>query len=528
MNDSQIYNYVWETSQILCSEKHPHTVLLDFFHYLQKIIPIKAIFIGEHDSLNFSLKIFSITTETKTQVLNIEVPFSKKEIETAKSKKFFDIKTSQLIYIKNNENELAPLYYFIHDIEPLKIIEENTILSYRIVGNERRYGGLGLIIDKNFTLPKELFYFFELLIAPLSIFLNSYYFTQKTPDSSQNKTASINQKKSPDEFTEIIGKNGGLKSIIEQVNRVAPLNVPILIRGETGTGKEVIAREIHTRSALKNKPFIAVNCGAIPSDLIDSELFGHAKDSFTGAISEHIGFFEQANGGTLFLDEVAELPLSAQVRLLRVLQEKKLCKIGSSKETAVDFRLIAATHRPLEEMVKIGTFREDLFYRINVIPLEIPPLRKRKEDIPLLADYFIRKFCKQFNMPIPFVSPKEIEKLQQYPFPGNIRQLQNMIIKETALIHNNQLIFHMDGLMFNEPEHTEFSQLPQDMGSNEIISFDELVKNYLEKMLVYCNGRINGKGGMAELAKLNCGTLRAKLDKYHIPYGRKEKNSNKN
>lgn len=230
----------------------------------------------------------------------------------------------------------------------------------------------------------------------------------------------------------IIGSESGLRTVMEQVNRVAMTEATVFIHGESGTGKELIARAVHIRSKRSEKPFIAINCGAIPLSLIENELFGHEKGAFTDAKEAQPGIFEQAEGGTLFLDEIGELPMDAQVKLLRVLEERKVTRIGGTKLIPVDVRIVAATNRDLEAEVKAGNFRLDLLYRLNVFTLELPPLRERKEDIPLLADFFIRKHNEALNLSIKSITPAAMDKLCVYDWPGNIRDLENAI--QSAMI----------------------------------------------------------------------------------------------
>ena len=227
----------------------------------------------------------------------------------------------------------------------------------------------------------------------------------------------------------IVGRSRAMREIYKQLGRIAAQPVTVLVRGETGTGKELIARAIYQHGHRAHKPFIAVNCAAIPENLLESELFGHEKGSFTGAQQLRIGRFEQAHGGTLFLDEIGDLDMPLQVKLLRVLQEKSIQRVGGSKDIPVDVRIIAATHRSLETMVRDGDFREDLFYRLNVVSITIPPLRERREDIPELVNYFVQRYAREFELESPSISEKATDFLAELDWPGNIRQLQNVISK---------------------------------------------------------------------------------------------------
>jgi len=230
-------------------------------------------------------------------------------------------------------------------------------------------------------------------------------------------------------FGSLIGQCPGMQQCFTQIQRVAPTDVPVLVLGETGTGKELVARELHQRSHRANGPFVAINCGAIPENLLESELFGHVKGAFTGAVTTTIGKFIAASGGTLFLDEIAELPLSLQVKLLRVLQDGMVYRVGATRPEKVDVRIVTATNKDLSAEVKAGRFREDLYYRICVVSIKLPPLRERGEDIEILAHYFLRRFAQELNSPAKQFSAEALKAMRTYSWPGNIRELENKVRK---------------------------------------------------------------------------------------------------
>jgi two-component system response regulator PilR (NtrC family) len=234
-------------------------------------------------------------------------------------------------------------------------------------------------------------------------------------------------------FQSLVGNSPAMHSIYEMVKRVSATPTNILVTGESGTGKEMVAKAIHYNGPLKDKPFITVNCGAIPESLMESEMFGHKKGSFTGAVSDKAGLFEVADGGTLFLDEVGELPLTIQVKLLRAIQERNIRRVGSTEDTQITVRLIAATNRELENMVEEGTFRQDLFYRLNVIQIKTPPLRERKEDVALLAEHFLKKYNERLGKTVNSISSDAMNILKKYDYPGNVRELENIIERTVAL-----------------------------------------------------------------------------------------------
>jgi len=289
---------------------------------------------------------------------------------------------------------------------------------------------------------------------------------------------------------------------------VAPTDATVLIHGETGTGKELLARGVHDRSRRKTRPLVKVNCGAIPSGLVESELFGHERGAFTGATQQRIGRFELAHGGTIFLDEVTELPLETQVKLLRVLQEGEFERVGSSRTIKVDVRVIAATNRNLQEVVRSGAFRSDLFYRLNVFPLEVSALRERREDIPLLVNFFLGRFSKSVGKKIRGLSQKSMERLVQYAWPGNIRELQNVI--ERAVVLAKGAIVQIDDSMLGAEASPEESTIE---------TLENVERNHIIRALLQTQWVIHGKKGAAELLGINPSTLRSRMEKLAIKKG---------
>lgn len=317
----------------------------------------------------------------------------------------------------------------------------------------------------------------------------------------------------------LIGAEGGLKEVLKKIRQVAPLDSPVLLLGETGVGKEVVANEIVNQSHRKDGPFIKVNCGAIPETLIDSVLFGHEKGAFTGAVAEKRGCFERAHTGTLFLDEIGELPLPVQARLLRVLQDHEIERVGGEKSIRLDIRIIVATHRNLEEMVAAKQFREDLWFRLNIFPIRIPPLRERKEDIPLLVHHLIEKKSRELQIKHPFaVAYGAMDRLMAHNWPGNIRELENTVERE--LINSrgsseNILTFethHFPQLQPEVPGNSDYSE--------EFLKLDEVIKLHIETALRLSSGKIHGPGGAADLLGVLPTTLRSRMDRLGILYKR--------
>lgn len=327
----------------------------------------------------------------------------------------------------------------------------------------------------------------------------------------------------------LIGAGQGLKEVMEMVHQVSPLESPVLLLGETGTGKEVMANAIHNLSLRKEGPFIRVNCGAIPASLLDSELFGYEKGAFTGAISRKRGRIERAQGGTLFLDEIGELSAQAQIRLLRVLQEKEIDRVGGSETVRVNIRIIAATHRNLEEMMAAQKFRADLFFRLRVFPILIPPLRDRKTDIPALTQHFILKKSREMKRPhIPVPSTRAMSRLMAYHWPGNIRELENAVERSLILERSNVLRFKAIGteksIAMPDPgsltkETPDKRDEPQTL--KEPLELDQVLVNHICHVLDLCRGRVEGEKGAAKLLNINPSTLRKRMKKLNISFGRK-------
>lgn len=310
----------------------------------------------------------------------------------------------------------------------------------------------------------------------------------------------------------IIGEDFGLKNIMEMVRQVASLDSPVLLLGETGVGKDVIANAIHYSSSRRNGPFIKVNSGAIPETLIDSELFGHEKGAFTGALSQKRGRFERAHKGTIFLDEIAELPPQAQVRMLRVLQTKEIERVGGSKPITVDIRIIAATHRDLEDMIRSEQFREDLWFRLNVFPIMIPPLRQRREDIPALVHHFIERKSRDLKLTgTPGLARGAIDRLMAYGWPGNVRELENVI--ERALILNRKGPLDFDRFILKQKDD-KTSVVPGK--EEEFLELDDLMSLHIQRALTKTNGKIHGSKGAAKLLGINPSTLRSRIKKLGI------------
>lgn len=359
--------------------------------------------------------------------------------------------------------------------------------------------------DENLNLLKHLESTFSELI-------NRFYSDKKT--IIQPKTKAVSEKKEPTQNTKsgfegIIGSSSQMATVFNYIKKVAPSETSVLILGESGTGKEKIAQSIHALSPRKEKPLIIINCGAIPENLAESILFGHEKGAFTGALEKRIGKFELADGGTIFLDEIGEMPMALQVKLLRVLQEKHIERVGGLLPLKIDVRIIAATNKDLEHEVAAGRFRMDLYYRLYVFPILVPSLRTRSEDIPELADHFIKMYSENMNINPPLLSNMALQQLTNYKWPGNIRELEH-IIQRTLLLNEDSTIktieFSPSSPLKPEPHEESFS----------IKTILENERDYILYILKKCNGKVSGAGGAAEILNINPSTLTSRIKKLQI------------
>ena len=317
-------------------------------------------------------------------------------------------------------------------------------------------------------------------------------------------------------FGNIIGQSPKMMVLYDLLEKVSPTKTNILITGESGTGKELVAKAIHYNSPRKEKPFVTLNCGAIPESLIESELFGHMKGAFTDAIATKKGLFEVADEGTIFLDEISELPLLMQVKLLRVLQDKEFKRVGGTEDIRVDVRIISATNKDLEEAVKEKRFREDLFYRLNVIQIKLPPLRDRKEDVQILASHFLKKYSEELNKNILKISPEALQILLDYEYPGNVRELQNIIERAVALESQQELTTHNLSSYLNEQPLMRKGPIDIDIPS-EGVYLEKIVEDLERTLLLKALDKTKGiKKKAAELLHINFRSMRYRLEKYGL------------
>ncbi len=372
--------------------------------------------------------------------------------------------------------------------------------------------------------------FADELIAPLAAALEADVrlkeFSRLREALEADKRALLQRLERHDLADTIVGRESGLQLVMDRVEQVSPTSAPVLLLGETGTGKEVIARVIHAKSRRAGGPILRVNCGALAPGLLDSELFGHEKGSFTGAVGMRKGWFERADGGTLFLDEIAELPMDAQVRLLRILQDGTFERVGGQRSYNVDVRVVAATHRNLRDMVTRGTFREDLWYRIGVFPIEIPPLRARRQDIPALAAHFaLRAGMRLGGAPLA-LGADDVDLLVAYPWPGNVRELA-AVIERAAILGDGRTLRLAAALGGGAAPGTPASRHAASSGTPRaavdrasVVTLGEAMREHIERALSATGGRIEGPRGAAALLNINPHTLRARMRKLRIDWKR--------
>ena len=492
----------------ICSSLDFEIAMWRCMQFLKDFIPADEMYLHLYDSGLRAFRTIAGATASEGKKMDSITPLPK-EFETAMGKHF------QSMYILNRP-ELEPSLQYMLQYHG----RPDTSALIRLLEVEgKKLGALVLLAEGRDRFSEEHGRLFSLLNEPFSIALSNTLKHQETlrlKELLADDNRYLHRELLHLSGDEIVGADFGLKGVMAMVRQVASLNSPVLLLGETGVGKDVIANAIHYSSPQKDGPFIKVNCGAIPETLLDSELFGHEKGAFTGAISQRRGRFERANGGTIFLDEIAELPPQAQVRMLRVLQYKEIERVGGSNPISVDIRLIAATNRNLEEMVKAKQFREDLWFRLNVFPILIPSLSERKEDIPALVHHFIKRKSRELRLPAPpSLAHGVIDRLMAYHWPGNVRELENVIERALILSKGQPLAF--DDLAGGKPDrsliHVEAQEAP--------LKLDQVTSQHIRRVLEMTKGKVHGKGGAAEALGINPSTLRNRMNQLGIPYGRR-------
>ncbi|EFK11729.1 sigma-54 interaction domain protein [delta proteobacterium NaphS2] len=501
MNPEEFFR---EITLRICSSLDIKVVLTRCFEYLELHFPLDEIALDIYDSqLSAIRRIAHVAASGKrvdeivplpenvwNWVRNLTEPMTM----TASTDLPVAQATAPLVMREGNSDLVVPL-----SIGKKKI----GLLILRAYGDEkyeRKHLNLIKIVSEPFALSLSNALAHEELLNYSNTLLDDNTFLQRELSSGLDE--------------EIVGRDSGLRNVMDMVRQVASLNNTVLLVGETGVGKEVIANAIHCSSTRKEAPFIKVNCGAIPDSLIDSELFGYEKGAFTSANKDKRGRFERANTGTIFLDEIGELPLPAQVRLLRVLQNREIERVGGSKSIALDIRVLTATHRNLEQMIREGKFREDLWFRVNMFPIFIPPLRQRREDIPALTRWFVRRKSKELGLrKPPAIVPGALDRLVKYDWPGNVRELQNVIEREIILFEGGPLEFRS---LLPGSEELKSHSFHKEPNLPEPVRLDEAMALHIGKVLAFTKGKIHGPGGAAQFLDINPNTLRSRMQKLGI------------
>ncbi|MGI2260087.1 sigma-54 interaction domain-containing protein [Shewanella sp. GXUN23E] len=503
-------NCYFEATQRLCASLHLEKSLEHYFHYMKQQLPIDGIFMNLFQPEQQRIQFIAHANNDAAEALDLCVTLTPQMCDLLSQPDRPVIRIINHIELDAVTLHVAPkVVPGIHSVILLRMICDDTHLG--VVGyysfQPNRFRAIHADLLESHMPPLALITAFNLQGRNL--------LAQNQQLSEQNDTLKRTLKTSAG----VIGCDAGLKRVMEQVRAIAHLHTSVLILGETGVGKEVIANAVHELSPRADKPFIKVNCGAIPDSLLDSELFGYEKGAFTGAEQRKQGYFEQANGGTIFLDEIGELPLSAQVRLLRVLQNSTITRVGGHEQVELDIRIIAATHRDLQHMVQDGQFRQDLWYRLAIFPIQIPPLRQRTGDIPLLAQFALERLAAKFGLThLPRIPSEQLSLLSRHSWPGNVREMLNVI--ERAVIQNPEGPLDFNFLMPSQAEevtcHNQRVIIDPSRAGDKLVPLDVMMQKYISHALKVCGGKIYGAGGAAEMLAINPNTLRSKMKKLGI------------
>jgi len=501
-----------EVTGRICGSLDLDEALFDVYLYLKNQLPLEAVFITIYEYEKKQSRVIALAFDDGGFLVDDFFPLSESAWKSIR-KWLAESKEGTIPWIRDhthpiNMEILKTAGKVIPQIKNRKIGEFSSItcalkIKKTIIGN------LTFGVSGSNRYVKEHSKIIQEINEPFAIALsNALRFMEL---KREHKALQMDEIKTHGDV--MIGAGGGLKNVKKLIEHVAPTDSPVLLLGETGTGKEVAALEIHRHSQRSKGPFIRLNCGAISESLIDSELFGHEKGAFTGAFETKPGRFERADKGTLFLDEIGELPLSAQVKLLRVIQSGEYERVGGKKTLNADVRIIAATHRNLEKMIEMEKFREDLWYRLNVFPIFIPPLRERKEDIPDLLRHFINKKTREMNLD--FIPEAEIDALNQlldYNWPGNVREFQNIVEREIILSGKNRLTFKGIKAFYSR------SGKAFEEKNDHIPSLDEAMKKHIVFVLKKARGKISGSGSASEILRVHPNTLRSRMEKLGIAF----------
>ncbi len=501
----------------ICGSLDIEESLYQSFLALREWIPLDRLYIELYEAEMNCMRVIALATAEGGENQDVLFPLPEEaKNQTKEVRATVEADPSHSIQIINRP-ESDPLAMYLLETAHIPV---SSILGMPLIIAGEPFGAIVLSAEGNDRYKEEHGKLLAMLREPFSIALSNAL-RHRSILGLKNLLADDNRflhrelhRKSGDN---IVGADFGLREVMALIEQVAVLDSPVLLLGETGTGKDIIANAIHHLSPRRDNPFIAVNCGGIPDNLIDSELFGFEKGAFTGAVAQKRGRFERADKGTIFLDEIGELPPQAQVRLLRVLQNKEIERIGGIGPVSLDIRVIAATNRHLEEMVKQGEFREDLWFRLNVFPIMIPALRDRSSDIPALVQHFILQKSRELKLPaIPPIKPGATDKLMEYAWPGNVRELENIVERSMILNPHGPISFeHTSPLKSDDRTRS----VTVDAGSDIL---DAVITAHIQSILQKTDGKVHGPKGAAKRLGLNASTLRNKMNKLGIKYGKKK------
>jgi formate hydrogenlyase transcriptional activator len=520
LNDE--YEFYRGATARICGSLRVDQALHDALLYLRQYMPVDKVFLQFFRANLKAMNTVAIATKEGGLSVDQLVPFSDDALRemAAFEREFLQQKKGFVWLFQDeiDEIEMCRLYFGFHEADVSSLIVMPLNLADKVVGA----GGIYLVTEGEETFTTHHAQLVSSLKEPFALAMANALrhrevlrLKDRLADDNQYLSREL-QRISGDE---IIGADFGLRETMQQVHKVAATDTPVLLLGETGVGKDVIANAIHRGSSRSGGPFIPVNCGAIPDSLIDSELFGHEKGAFTGALARKRGRFERADKGTILLDEIGEMPLEAQVRLLRVLQQREIERVGGTSSIQVDIRIIAATNKDLKQMVTDGRFREDLWYRLNVFPIVVPPLRERRMDIAALVHHFLERKAKDLKIGVtPELAAGAMEALLEYSWHGNVRELEN-VIERAMILHQGEPL-RFEGLEPVSAAHTAPVMGVTDpvMGVTdpETLELDSVVAEHIRRVLDKTGGKVHGPQGAGELLGVNPSTLRARMRKLGI------------
>jgi transcriptional regulator with GAF, ATPase, and Fis domain len=502
-----------QAALLICSSLDIEKVLQRCIKHLDRFMPVSAMYLNKFEPDLGLIRCLAMVTRGGDKKKLPPTPLPNEAIQIIES----SLRRGKRIQIVNKPelNPMARTLFKNFDLSNLSII----VLILTVEGET--LGALGILAEGKGQFTETHKELVALLREPFAIAMSNALRHQEIinlKEMVEAENRELHRELRHISVDEIVGADFGLKRIMELVRQVAPIDTPVMLLGESGVGKEVIANAIHYLSRRRNAPFVRVNCGAIPGSLLDSELFGHEKGAFTGAIEQKMGRFERADKGSLFLDEIGELSFQAQVRLLRVIQNNEIERVGGKSTIPIDVRIIAATHRNLEEMIASGRFREDLWYRLNTFPIMIPPLRQRKEDIPALIHHFLERKSKELKIhTLPVITSDYIEQLKGYSWPGNVRELENLIERALIQSRGRNASEHLRFDIFAFPEKLDEKNRVSAVDNN-LLTLDEAMSQHIEQALQLTGGKISGPHGAAQLLGINPNTLRSRMRKLGIPF----------